>query len=100
MGVATVQCGVLRSGFAKWPRWLQVDLWLGVLKFQLGRAIFYLTAGFYVLPLMSIFSQAADCKLWIVVLSYILGITSLLSGLFLLIFDVILAIYVRQAVHQ
>lgn len=98
--VATLQCGVLRSGFERWPAWMQVDLWLGVLKFQLGRAIFYVAAGFYVFPLMRNFSNVANIEMWIVILSYILGITSLLSGIFLLLFDVILAVYVRQAIHR
>ncbi|CAE7843401.1 unnamed protein product [Symbiodinium microadriaticum] len=42
--VATVQCGILRNGFESWPTWLNVELWLGVLKFQVGRAVFFIGA--------------------------------------------------------
>lgn len=36
---------------------------------------------------------------WPRVLSYFLGVVSLLSGTFLLIFDVVLSVYVRQAMY-
>lgn len=98
--VATVQCGILRNGFESWPTWLNVELWLGVLKFQVGRAVFFIGAGFYVFPLMANFGLAADVELWTVILSYFLGILSLLSGSFLLIFEGLLSVYIRQALYD
>ncbi|CAE7656696.1 unnamed protein product [Symbiodinium pilosum] len=98
--VATVQCGILREGFDGWPAWMRVELWLGILKFQVGRAIFFIGAGFYVFPLMANFGLMADVELWTVILSYFLGILSLLSGSFLLIFEGLLSVYVRQALYD
>eukprot|EP00913_Durusdinium_trenchii_P019161 g18008.t1 len=92
--VATVQCGVLRNGFESWPPWMRVEL-----KFQLGRAVFFIGAGFYIFPVMDNFGLMAKVQLWTVILSYFLGIVSLLSGFFLLIFDVVLSVYVRQAMY-
>eukprot|EP00439_Symbiodinium_sp_Y106_P037983 s1476_g4.t1 len=87
--VATVQCGILRNGFENWP-----------MKFQVGRAVFFIGAGFYVFPLMANFGLAADVELWTVILSYLLGILSLLSGSFLLIFEGLLSVYIRQALYD
>ncbi|CAK8985481.1 unnamed protein product [Durusdinium trenchii] len=96
--VATVQCGVLRNGFESWPPWMRVELWLGILKFQLGRAVFFIGAGFYIFPVMDNFGLMAKVQLWTVILSYFLGIVSLLSGFFLLIFDVVLSVRLRNFV--
>merc|ERR1719469_466695 len=80
---ATIQCGILRKGFAAWPQWLRVHLWLGNMRYQLGRALFFLLGGFYVFPVLSYFSRYADVPWWMG--SKFMGIISILSGLFLLI---------------
>jgi len=98
--IATVQCGVLRSGFADWPAWLKVDLWLSVLKFQLGRALFFIMAGFYVFPLLANFGRMAMIDQWMVYFSYFLGLTSILAGVFLLVFDVVLAVFVKPGSYS
>ncbi|CAJ1359953.1 unnamed protein product [Effrenium voratum] len=98
--VATVQCGILRNGFENWPSWMRAELWLGILKFQLGRAVFFVGAGFYVFPLMDNFGLMAKVELWAVCLSYLLGIVSLLSGSFLLIFDVVLSVQLGSALDS
>ncbi|CAL1152876.1 unnamed protein product, partial [Cladocopium goreaui] len=97
--VATVQCGVRRNGFENWPAWMRAEIWLGILKFQLGRAVFFIGAGFYIFPVMDNFGLMAKVETWPRVLSYFLGVVSLLSGTFLLIFDVVLSVYVRQAMY-
>lgn len=98
--LATVQCGVLRHSFAAWPASLKVDLWLSVLKFQLGRALFFIFAGFYVFPLLDNFGRVATLEPWMTGLSYFLGVTSLSAGLFLLIFDVVLAVCVQGSLYS
>jgi len=96
--IATVQCGVLRSGFTDWPASLKVDLWLSVLKFQLGRALFFIFAGFYVFPLLDNFGKIAVVEPWMAYFSYFLGFTSILAGVFLLVFDVVLAVFVKGSI--
>jgi len=97
--VATVQCGILRNGFENWPQWMRAELWLGILKFQLGRAVFFIGAGFYIFPVMDNFGLMAKVETWPRILSYFLGVISFLSGIFLLIFDVVLSVYVRRAMY-
>jgi len=98
--VSTVQCGVLRKGFERWPEYTRTDLWLGVLKFPTARAIFYVFSGFYVFPLMSNFGHMADVSWHTKCLSYTLGLVIFSAGVFLLVFDVVLAVQLRQAMYQ
>lgn len=89
--IATVQCGVLREGFAGWPVSFRVDLWLGILRFQLGRAIFLLGGGFYVLTVLNYFGQVSDVPAIFAWLSLLLGLVSIICGMFLLVFEVVVS---------
>jgi len=97
----TLQFGVLRENGSVWPVWLMVEQWMPrMLNLQIGRALFFLTAGFYVFPLMDNFASMAEVNVFFVFLSYCLGCLSLLCGTFLLVFDVVLGYCVQQAPYE
>eukprot|EP00928_Gymnodinium_smaydae_P051490 TRINITY_DN3503_c1_g1_i1.p1 TRINITY_DN3503_c1_g1~~TRINITY_DN3503_c1_g1_i1.p1 ORF type:complete len:308 (-),score=61.45 TRINITY_DN3503_c1_g1_i1:200-1030(-) len=90
--VATIYCAVLgrdprniRTGFFR----KKLMIYLGSFVSEAGRALFYITAGVYVTPLMQIFGMMAEIDNHWVWFSYYAGITSIGSGLFLIVFDVV-----------
>lgn len=96
---ATVYCAVL----GKDPRLIRTHfirqktmIFLGSFVTEMGRALFYIMAGMYITPLMQVFSMMADIDDHWVWFSYYAGITSVCSGLFLIVFDVIFDCWLRE----
>jgi hypothetical protein len=100
---ATIYCALLKRD----PRAIQsrfvrqkVMIFVGSFYSETGRALFYFMAGLYVAPLMQIFSLMANVDDNWVYFSYYAGLTSLGSGSFLLIFDVLFDCWLRDPTEE
>jgi hypothetical protein len=84
---ATIYAGILRRDFADCYRCLRINTWVGALRYEFGRAIFFCLVGYYVFELVDEFQEEADlCVPW---MWKFLGIVSMSCGLFEGIFDVV-----------
>ena len=93
---ATIYGGVLRRDFADCNKCLRVDMWVGALKFDFGRALFFFFGGYYVYMLVAEFQEETDLSVFWVYLGKLLGLVSMGCGLFEGIFDVIVYNCMRE----
>lgn len=87
-GFATLYFGLLNKSISNIPKRFKPNMLFGFFQYELGRAIYLIVAGFYVYTVMSVYTMVAvvpDSLWWF---CKIAGSTSLIFGVYMLIFDV------------